>query len=462
MQITRKAKKYQWIFAMILMCFVFLFAGGHAVYATNPPAEGNTSTPEEGSDDSDDDVNEDDYDLTTVSGYNDYMAAKAKEAVQDLSNKASEEKVIEALRDKLSDESLNTVEDGNKIISQIAKDQSISAGAWKSLFSKSCESENVPKNKKQLESEVDALNDATNKLHILWWDDDASGTNKSAMKLMIDKLLDESSPARTVMSICTTLGATLCLVFSITSILEKATERSVSTEALWRSFLQMCLGIWIIYNCLYVATAIIYIGGDVILKAVIQTSTATNANGAAIKMRIAMWNTVIAAANNGGISNLQGSVASGGWASVVELLSNSFSAAADAVYGFAAGWPNVVKSIINFVGGNVINGIISLTVYAIAIEMCIRFVFTPVAVGDMFSEKFRSTGVRWLKGLAACALQGTIVYVTVLVGTNLRTILESGGAIQGFSPVTSALVNFTMIGFFVKSKGIASEIVGTH
>ena len=135
MQITRKTKKYQWIFAMILMCFVFLFAGGHAVYATNPPAEGNTSTPEEGSDDSDDDVNEDDYDLTTVSGYNDYMAAKAKEAVQDLSNKASEEKVIEALRDKLSDESLNTVEDGNKIISQIAKDQSISAGAWKSLFS---------------------------------------------------------------------------------------------------------------------------------------------------------------------------------------------------------------------------------------------------------------------------------------------------------------------------------------
>ena len=121
-----------------------------------------------------------------------------------------------------------------------------------------------------------------------------------------------------------------------------------------------------------------------------------------------------------------------------------------------------MKAIINFIGGNVINGIISLTVYAIAIETCIRFVFTPVAVGDMFSEKFRSSGVRWLKGLAACALQGTIVYVTVLIGTNLRDILESGAAIPGFSPVTSALVNFTMIGFFAKSKSIANEIVGTH
>lgn len=461
MQITKKAKRYQWIFAMTLMCFVFLFAGGHAVYATNPPAEGDTSgnTSEE---DSDDGVNADDYDLTTVSGYNDYLSAKAKEAIQNLSNKATEEKLIDALHDKLSDESLNTVEDGNKIISQIAKDQSLNAGAWKSLFSKACETQNVPKNKKQLESEVDALNDATNKLHILWWDDDTSGTNKSAMKVMIEKLLDESSPARTVMSMCTTLGATLCLIFSIANILEKATEKSVSTEALWRSFLQMCLGIWIIYNCLYVATAIIYIGGDVILRAVIQTSTAVNANGAALKMRMAMWDTVMVAANDGGITGLQGSVATGGWGLLMELLSNSFSAAADAVYGFAAAWPSGIKAIINFVGGNVINGIISLTVYAIAIEMCIRFVFTPVAVGDMFSEKFRSTGVRWLKGLAACALQGTIVYVTVLVGTNLRTILESGGAIQGFSPVTSALVNFTMIGFFVKSKGIASEIVGTH
>lgn len=456
MQIKSKAKKYQWIFAMILMCF-FLFTGSRIVYATNPPAEGNTSE-----DDSDDEVNADDYDLTTVSGYNDYMAAKAKEAVQDLSNKAAEEKLIDALHDKLSDESLNTVNDGNKIINQIAKDQSISATAWKSLFSKACDTQNVPQSKKQLESDVDALNDATNKLHILWWDNDTGGTNKSAMKLMIEKLLDASSPAYTVMSICTTLGATLCLVFSITNILEKATEKSVSTEALWRSFLQMCLGIWIIYNCLYLASAIIYIGGDVILRAVIQNSTNVNANGAALKMRIAMWDTVIVAANDAGITGLKGSVGSGGWGMLTQLLSNSFSAAADAVYGIASGWPNPVKAIINFVGGNVINGIISLTVYAIAIEMCIRFVFTPVAVGDMFSEKFRSTGVRWLKGLAACALQGTIVYVTVLVGTNLRTILESGGAIQGFSPVTSALVNFTMMGFFVKSKSIANEIVGTH
>ena len=235
---------------MILMCFL-LFTGGRAVYATNPPAEGSTETD-----------SSEEPDLTTISGYDDYMTEQAKEAIQDLSNKAAEEKLIDALHDKLSDESLNTVNDGNKIINEIAKEQSLNASVWKSLFSKACESHNVPKNKKEVDAAVDALNDATDKLHILWWDGDGTGTNISAMKVMIEKLLDPSSPAYTVMSMCTTLGATLCLVFSVMNIMEKATERSVSTEALWRSFLQMCLGIWIIYNCLYLASAIIYIGGN--------------------------------------------------------------------------------------------------------------------------------------------------------------------------------------------------------
>lgn len=447
MQIRSRTKKYQWIFVMILMCFL-LFTGGRAVYAA-PPAGGDTETEESV-----------DPNLTTVSGYDDYMAKKAKEAIQDLSNKSAEEKLIDALKEKLSDESLNTVDDGNKIINEIAKDQSINASVWKSLFSKACETYNVPKDKKEVTADVSALNDATNKLHILWWDGDNGGTNTSAMKLMIEKLLDPSSPAYTVMSMCTALGATLCLVFSVMNIMEKATERSVSTEALWRSFLQMCLGVWIIYNCLYIASAIIYIGGNVILKGVIQTAKSTSENGAAMKMRIAMWETVLAAANDNGITGLKGSVASGAWGVVTQFL-KSMSTAALTVYGITTGWTFLLK-FINFVGGSFINGIISLTVYAIAIETCIRFVFTPIAVGDMFSEKFRSTGVRWLKSLAACALQGTIVYVTVLIGTNLRDILESGAAIPGFSPVTSGLVNFTMIGFFVKSKSMANEIVGMH
>ena len=104
----------------------------------------------------------------------------------------------------------------------------------------------------------------------------------------------------------------------------------------------------------------------------------------------------------------------------------------------------------------------SLTVYAVAINIGVRFVFTPLAVADLFSERFRSTGTRWLKSLAAAALQGVIIYVIVIVGTQLREILESGAAIPGFSPVTSCIVNLTMIGLFAKSGSIANEVIGAH
>ena len=51
--------------------------------------------------------------------------------------------------------------------------------------------------------------------------------------------------------------------------------------------------------------AIIYIGGNVILRSVIQAAQPASVNGAAIKMRIAMWETVTAAANDGGITGLK-------------------------------------------------------------------------------------------------------------------------------------------------------------
>ena len=105
---------------------------------------------------------------------------------------------------------------------------------------------------------------------------------------------------------------------------------------------------------------------------------------------------------------------------------------------------------------------ISLSVYAIAIDIGIRFVFTPIAIADLFSEKFRSTGVRWLKGIMASSLQGVIIYVIVVVGTTLRETLASGAAISGFAPVTGLAVNLTMIGLFAKSRAFANDIVGTH
>lgn len=390
-------------------------------------------------------------------------------------NEKQESKILSSIYLQLSspdsgkNTDIKTREQGNAILDEACKKNNVDSVAIKSLFAAAAQNYGVIADDSALPDEDDLdeslLNTATKTLHVLWWDGDSSGSNQSSMQIMINKLLLPGSAPYTVMSLCTALGAALCLVFGLMDILEKATERSVSTEALWRAFLKLCLGIWIIYNCLYIASAIIYIGGNLILKTVMLDSAGNSTDTEAFKLRMALWQAVIAAEQQGGIAKLNGTIAAGGYGVTKTLLqtAGSFVAGAASTAYAAISSIGPLKTIVDlFNGSKIIQFFSSLTIYAIAIEMGIRFVFTPIAVADMFSEKFRSTGIRWLKNLAACALQGTIVYVTIIVGTNLRETLEAGAAIPGFSPVTSTLVNFTMIGFFAKSRGFAQEIFGVH
>ena len=364
-------------------------------------------------------------------------------------------------------EGIRTQAQGKEIIRQACRKYSVSSKELVSLFSEAAQDYGVstsidPDNDPEIED--DLLKSATSKLNILWWEGDDTGVNRSAMHVMINKLLTQGGAAYKVMSVCTAMGAMMCLVFGIGDILEKATEKSVSTEALWRAFLKLCLGIWIIYNCLYIASAIIYIGGNVVLR-YIMTGDGGTIDSAPYKLRLAIWQSVLAAEQQGGIASLKSTMASGGYGIIKQALQAAGSAVAGAVSGAYATISHFgpLKALVDVFNGSAwIQMATSFTIYAVAIEMGIRFVFTPIAVADMFSEKLRSSGIRWLKNLAACALQGTVIYVVIIVGTNLREILETGTAMPGFSPVTSTIVNLTMIGFFAKSRGFAQEAFGLH
>ncbi len=305
-----------------------------------------------------------------------------------------------------------------------------------------------------------------NKLHILQWDEDPNGVNRSAMKLMIDRIMTNTALTN-VMGICMAFAASLCIAFGFGDIIQQATEKSASAEALWRAFLKMCVGLFIIYNSLYIAAVIIYVGDVILTAALNATNSAVAADTGAYRTHMALWLSVSSIEKSGGFSLLAKTAGSGN----AGVFSTAFNAAIawvgnqmpEVFAGISTVLGGPVLSLITKLAGSaIISFIISLTVYAVAIDIGVRFVFTPLAVADLFSEKFRSTGVRWLKSFAASALQGVIIYVIVIVGTQLREILESGALIPGFSPVTSCIVNLTMIGLFVKSAGIAREITGPH
>ena len=287
------------------------------------------------------------------------------------------------------------------------------------------------------------------------------------MKLMIDRIMANTALTN-VMGICMAFAASLCIAFGIGDILQQATEKSASTEALWRSFLKMCCGLFIIYNCLYIAAVIIYTG-DVILTAALNATTGAGAaDTEAYRTHMALWLSVTSIEKSGGFSLLAKTAGSGNagvfataFNAATSWVTNTMSDVFAAGFSLSFGGP-IISLITKLAGSAIISFVISLTVYAVAIDIGVRFVFTPLAVADLFSERFRSTGIRWLKALAAAALQGVIIYVIVIVGTQLREILESGALIPGFSPVTSCIVNLTMLGLFVKSGNIAREVIGTH
>lgn len=412
----------------------------------------------------------------SLSEYDEDMYETVKEIIEkeiDEDIKDTELEILEAIRTEVSSqgESLSSQAAGIQVINKVAKDKSLWAAQWASAYQKGCEQYSVPLNSLtgaaggMVDEAADA--NAVSKLHILQWDEDNSGVNRSAMKLMIDRILSNSA-LKNVMGICMAFAASLCIAFGIGDILQQATEKSASTEALWRAFLKMCVGLFIIYNCLYLAAAIIYVG-DVILTAALNatnTTAATDTN--AYRAHMAMWLSVTSVEKSGGFSLLAKTAGSGNasvftsaFNAAISTIGMATRTAGSAAVNLALGGP-LTSLLIKFAGSAIISFIISLTVYAVAINIGVRFVFTPLAVADLFSERFRSTGVRWLKSLAAAALQGVIIYVIVIVGTQLREILESGAAIPGFSPVTSCIVNLTMIGLFAKSGNLAKEIIGSH
>ena len=405
----------------------------------------------------------DDYDETMYDTVKQLIEEEVDEDIRD-----TELEILEAIREEAASQgsSLSNQKEGTKLIKKIASDKSLWASQWIAAFQKACDQYGVSSSELSGDADAAADNNAVNKLHILQWDEDPSGVNRSAMKLMIDRIMANTALTN-VMGICMAFAASLCIAFGIGDILQQATEKSAFTEALWRSFLKMCCGLFIIYNCLYIAAVIIYTG-DVILTAALNATTGAGAaDTEAYRTHMALWLSVTSIEKSGGFSLLAKTAGSGN----AGVFSTAFNAAVawvgnqmpTVLAGLSAsvGGP-IISLITKLAGSAIISFVISLTVYAVAIDIGVRFVFTPLAVADLFSERFRSTGIRWLKALAAAALQGVIIYVIVIVGTQLREILESGALIPGFSPVTSCIVNLTMLGLFVKSGNIAREVIGTH
>lgn len=332
-----------------------------------------------------------------------------------------------------------TIEYGYRKIDQLLYNYSSAqrkriASYWKPVFYSKAASYGIPVN----ENVEDLIEDNTKTIGMLkWGGKDLASTSKGTIFGIIQKIYSiqgsQNQNLGDFINCVKGIGMALCVAFSIMTMTSMATERNMTSEALTKEFGKLLFGIWLISNFQWIAASLLRLGA-LILESITMISDVQP--DIKIQMKRALVESLWEVAQNTDLGGLMAETASGGTA-VVSYGSNPFT-----------------KLIGDMVGGGLTNFIASMSVYAVAIEMGIRYAFTPLAIADMFSEKFRSTGVRYLKELLACSLTGAIMYFIVYVTYALKVTIMP-------TIIANAAIELTMVGMMARARNIASSIVGS-
>ncbi len=309
----------------------------------------------------------------------------------------------------------------------------------------------------QTDSDQEQAQESSKMIQKLRWGRKNNDSNVNIVGFL--KKFEQNATFANVATILQSIAAALVFAFGANNLLKISSDRMASYDAVLREFAKVLFGVWFIFNYRYFTILIMRVGTyftEIILDGV--TATDSSQSQIAATLRYGLW------------KSLENTMADGSAGSLLEGVAS----AATNVLGYtgtnteASGWDNVVEGIAqlfggigdllggNAVGGTIVNLAINWVVFAILIELAIRYIFTPIAIADLYSEGFHSNGMRWIKKLLSCCIAGGLIYISMYAANVLKTQLT------GIHPLQTAAINLTMVGFFAKSRQIADEIVGVR
>lgn len=380
---------------------------------------------------------------------------------------AKRDKIIALLYEKLPDlEKDPTVQGGYNIITEILKDSDVdmagATSAVKTLWQKYYKTEAMSlgvnfnssaditytdengtqhtiKNSGNAKSDAE---DAGVKVNILTWNKSKDSQGNALDKInqgVISKMLTSASTA--LSSFADTIRAfavALAITFGVIGIMNMVQDRNASNEMLTREFVKLFLGVWFIYNYKFFALLIIRAG--TLVTETIMSAVGGSSNHAAQYALVKSLYTILSGTSD------------------ITSLSTSFMTGIGQMFGdVLSSMSGALGDITGFFGSGIVQMSSSLVIYAVAIEIVIRYIFTPIAIADLYSEKWRSNGWMWLKKLFAVSIQGAVIFMIIYLTDLLKS--EIGGT---FSIVTNTAINLTMLGMFAKSRQIANDLIGVH
>ncbi len=287
-------------------------------------------------------------------------------------------------------------------------------------------------------TEADELKNASVKVNILTWN--KSDGLKSRDQGAIAKILRNFDAMDGFTTWVQGIAIALTITFGCTTLLTMCTDKNLSTEALQREFLKILFGVWFIMNYKFFTILLIRLG-SIITERVLDFSGGLLSYQVQY-VKISSWDSLSQMAQEFPKASTAGADLAAG--------------AGNLGAGLMASVSNAVGALSNFLGGGIIQITSSLIIYVVAIEIGVRYIFTPVAIADLYSEKFRSNGWMYLKKLFACSMQGAVVFMIIYAVNALKISLAT------FDPITLTAINLTMIGMFAKSRQIANDAIGVH
>ncbi len=367
---------------------------------------------------------------------------------------------LESHLDELGDDP--TVQGGYEIIDKAVREAGLDvnvARAWKPYFKQEAMALGVSfesvhttiydpdtgavvtyTNQEKRKSEIE---NAALKVNLLTWDNavDSQGNsiadiNRGVLAKLLERFDNGSFATQFTKPLCA-LAMAITIAFGCMNLVTLTTERNVGSDTLTREFIKVILGVWFIYNFRFFALWTINVGTMLLSK--LQLSGG-DFNAASAQYALVKSFTSLLQADN--ILNVSASMFTGIW---------------NGIKDFGTQMSEGIGAVSGFLGNGIIQLASSLVVYAVAIEIGVRYALTPIAIADLYSERFRSAGWMWLKKLLACAMQGAVLYLIIFVTNELKSSIGAT-----FSVITNTAINLTMIGMYAKSRQIANDIIGVH
>lgn len=243
-----------------------------------------------------------------------------------------------------------------------------------------------------------------------------------------------------IIAVMQTVGITVCMVYFLLELADKATQEMLSLEQLFLLFLRLLIAYVLIANCIQ------------LLKGFIDFGTALSAEIDEVNVASTLF-------------QQHGDVIREGLEDI----------SADAGIGYA------IKLLIPYLIVLVSNVVVYFISISRSVELTIRVIFAPFAIANIYHDMQRSEGFRYLRKILALSLQVVVCLgICLAISAVLQTLggdpdvvlesLENGKfnaeifldnyVLGGQSYMILLGILFARIGLLVKSMQLCSDLVG--